>query len=53
MTKNKRFEMIIEDSQGNFHYLDKQTNEKIKSTITLENKLNELADENEELKKRK
>ena len=46
----KRFEMIITDMDGNFYYLDKITNEKIKSTLTLENKLNELNDENEQLK---
>ena len=47
---DKRFEMIITDIDGNFYYLDKVANEKIKSTLTLENKLNELNDENEKLK---
>ena len=46
----KRFEMVITDKQGNFHYLDNVTGEKITSTLTLENKLNELAEENEQLR---
>ena len=46
----KRFEMVIVDVQGNFYYLDKVTDEKISSTLALEDKLNELAEENEELK---
>lgn len=45
----KRFEMVIEDTQGNFYYLDKKTGEKIKSTLVLEDKLNELYRENKEL----
>ena len=44
--------MVITDSQGNFYYLDKKTDEKIKSTLTLEDKLNELADESEQLKEK-
>lgn len=47
----KRFEMVIVDVQGNFYYLDKVTDEKISSTLALEGKLNELAEENEKLKK--
>lgn len=47
----KRFEMVIVDIQGNFYYLDRVTDEKINSTLALEDKLNELADENEQLKK--
>ena len=51
MTENKRFEMIITSVDGSFHYLDKITGGKITSTLELENKLNELNDENEQLKK--
>lgn len=47
----KRFEMVIVDVQGNFYYLDRVTDEKISSTLALEGKLNELANENEQLKK--
>ena len=50
MTENKRFKMVIADDDGNFYYLDKVTGEKIRSTIQLEDKLNELNDENEKLK---
>ena len=38
----KRFEMVITGVDGSFHYLDKNTGEKITSTLELENKLNEL-----------
>lgn len=50
MTENKRFKMVIADDDGNFYYLDKVTGEKIRSTMQLEDKLNELNDENERLK---
>lgn len=46
----KRFEMIITGADGSFHYLDKNTGEKITSTLELENKLNALHEENEQLK---
>ena len=46
----KRFEMVITGADGSFHYLDKNTGEKITSTLELENKLNELHEENIELK---
>ena len=46
----KRFNMIITDAEGNFYYHDNITDEKITSTLRLENKLNELNDENEQLK---
>ena len=46
----KRFTMVITGSDGSFHYWDKVTDERITSTIELENKLNELNDENEQLK---
>lgn len=49
----KRFEMVIVDVQGNFYYLDRVTDEKISSTLALEGKLNELAEENEQLKQEK
>ena len=52
MTENKRFEMIITGADGSFHYLDKNTGEKITSTLELENKLNALHEENEQLKRR-
>ena len=45
----KRFEMVITGADGSFHYLDKNTGEKITSTLELENKLNELHEENEYL----
>ena len=47
----KRFEMIITSADGSFYYLDKNTGEKITSTLKLENKLNALHEENEHLKK--
>ncbi len=47
----KRFKMIITNADGSFHYLDEITGEKITSTLTLEDKLNELAEENQELKR--
>lgn len=47
----KRFEMIITSADGSFYYLDKNTGEKITSTLELENKLNALHEENEQLKK--
>ena len=50
MTENKRFKMVIADDDCNFYYLDKVTGEKIRSTMQLEDKLNELNDENERLK---
>ena len=46
----KRFEMVITGSDGSFHYLDNVTDERIISTLELENKLNELSEENEQLK---
>ena len=46
----KRFEMIITSADGSFHYLDKNTGEKIISTLELENKLNALHEENQTLK---
>ena len=46
MTENKRFEMIITGADGSFYYLDKNTGEKITSTLELENKLNTLHEEN-------
>lgn len=46
----KRFEMIITGADGSFHYLDKDTGEKITSTLELENKLNALHEENQRLK---
>ena len=42
MSENKRFCMVIEDSEGNFHYLDNLTKKRIKSTLELENMLNDL-----------
>ena len=45
----KRFEMVSTGADGSFHYLDKNTGEKITSTLELENKLNELHEENEYL----
>ena len=42
--------MVITGSDGSFHYWDKVTDERITSTLELENKLNELSDENEQLK---
>lgn len=50
MTENKRFEMIITGTDGSFHYLDKNTGEKITSTLRLETKLNALHEKNEALK---
>ena len=47
----KRFKMIITSADGSFYYLDEITGEKITSTLELENKLNELYDENQKLKK--
>ena len=47
----KRFKMIITSADGSFYYLDEITGEKITSTLELENKLNELHDENQKLKK--
>lgn len=47
---DKRFKMVIADDDGNFYYLDKVTDEKIRSTMQLEDKLNELHEENEKLK---
>jgi hypothetical protein len=47
---DKRFEMIITDTDGSFHYLDKNTGEKITSTLELENKLNALHEEKERVK---
>ena len=47
----KRFKMIITNADGSFHYLDEITGEKITSTLALEDKLNELAEENQDLKK--
>ena len=46
----KRFKMIITSADGSFYYLDEITGEKITSTLELENKLNELHDENIGLK---
>ena len=46
----KRFTMVITGNDGSFHYWDKVNDERITSTLELENKLNELADENEQLK---
>ena len=46
----KRFEMVITGADGSFHYLDKNTGEKITSTLELENKLNELHEENQSSK---
>lgn len=46
----KRFEMVITGVDGSFYYLDTVTGERIKSTLELENKLNNLYDENEQLK---
>ena len=45
----KRFNMVIADTEGNFYYHDNITDEKITSTLKLENKLNELNDEKEQL----
>ena len=50
MTK-KRFTIVVTGSDGSFHYWDKFTDERITSVLELENKLNELSDENEQLKK--
>ena len=49
MTK-KRFTIVVTGSDGSFHYWDKFTDERITSVLELENKLNELSDENEQLK---
>lgn len=46
----KRFTMVITGNDGSFHYWDKVTDERITSTLELEDKLNELNDENEQLK---
>lgn len=46
----KRFEMIITGMDGSFYYLDKLTGDEINSTLELENKLNDLNEENEKLK---
>lgn len=46
----KRFNMIITGADGSFYYHDNVTDERITSTLELENKLNELSDENEQLK---
>ena len=46
----KRFEMVITGVDGSFYYLDTVTGERIKSTLELENKLNELNDENNHIK---
>lgn len=46
----KRFEMVITGVDGSFYYLDAVTGERIKSTLELENKLNELHEENQRLK---
>jgi len=46
----KRFTIVVTGSDGSFHYWDKFTDERITSTLELENKLNELSDENEKLK---
>ena len=46
----KRFTMVITGNDGSFHYWDKVNDERITSTLELENKLNELADENEQLR---
>lgn len=48
----ERFKMIITNADGSFHYLDEITGEKITSTLELEDKLNELNDENQKLKKK-
>ena len=45
----KRFKMIITSADGSFHYLDEITGEKITSTLALEDKLNELNNENKKL----
>lgn len=50
MTENKRFTMVITGSDGSFHYWDKVTDERITSTLELEDKLNGLSKENEQLK---
>ena len=42
--------MIITGADGSFYYLDKNTGEKITSTLELENKLNALHEENEKLR---
>ena len=47
----KRFTIVVTGSDGSFHYWDKFTDERITSVLELENKLNELSDENEQLKK--
>ena len=46
----KRFTRVITGSDGSFHYWDKVTDERITSTLELEDKLNELNEENEQLK---
>ena len=46
----KRFTIVVTGSDGSFHYWDKFTDERITSALELENKLNELSDENEQLK---
>ena len=46
----KRFTIVVTGSDGSFHYWDKFTDERITSVLELENKLNELSDENEQLK---
>ena len=37
----KRFTMVITGSDGSFHYWDKVTDERITSTLELENKVSE------------